>query len=232
MKNSKLRRALLLVACAVMLVSVSVSATLAYLTSRTEVVNNTFSVGNVNITLDEAPVDTDGKETSGDRVMANSYKLLPGHDYDKDPTVHVAAGSEECYLFVKVVNGISAIEKAYVKTTTTENEDGTTSTNAETLGTIAKQMEDNGWVALTGIKDAQNNPVDTTNVYYLNVTKTAGEDAIVFENFAIKDDMSNTTLASYTSATITVQAYAVQKDGFDSAAEAYAAAPCTWTAAN
>ena len=59
MKNSKLRRVLLLLACAVMLVSLSVGATLAYLTGKDEVVN-TFTVGNVQIKLDEAKVNTDG----------------------------------------------------------------------------------------------------------------------------------------------------------------------------
>lgn len=216
MKNSKLRRILLTLACAVLLVSLSVGATLAYLTSKTNVVTNTFSVGNVNITLDEAPVDADGKKVTGDRVMANSYKLLPGHDYDKDPTVHVGATSEECYLFVKVENGIAAIEVPYVKTTTAE--DGTVTETV--LGTIAQQMDANGWKALDTVK--------YPGVYYLDVTKTAGQDAVVFENFAITGTLDNTALAVYNGATVTVQAYAVQKDGFDSAPLAYESAPCTW----
>ena len=52
MKNSKLRRILLTLACAVLLVSLSVGATLAYLTSVTAEVQNTFTVGKVQITLD------------------------------------------------------------------------------------------------------------------------------------------------------------------------------------
>ena len=62
-------KALLLVMCAVLLVVTTVMATLAFLTSTTKVVKNTFTVGNVVITLDEAPVDANGKKTTGDRVF-------------------------------------------------------------------------------------------------------------------------------------------------------------------
>ena len=129
MKNTK--KALLMTLCAVMLVAASVMGTMAYLTSTTGVVTNTFTVGKVGITLDEAKVDEYGDKIDNngdkviddkDRVTENTYKLVPGHNYVKDPTVHVAADSEESYLFVKLTNGITAIE-------------------AET--TIANQMKEN-----------------------------------------------------------------------------------------
>lgn len=103
MKTAK--KVLLLVLCAALLVGVSVAGTVAYLTSQDEVVNN-FSVGQVKISLDEAPVDGDGEATTGDRVQTNDYKLLPGHSYDKDPTVHVTKGSEDCYvrMFVTITH--------------------------------------------------------------------------------------------------------------------------------
>lgn len=127
MKTRKLRKFLMLLASALLLVSVTVGATVAYLTSTDEVVN-TFTVGNVALTLDEAPVDGNGKETTGDRVKANSYKLFPGKEYDKDPTVHIGANSENGWLFVKITNEIAAIENQ--------------------SKTIASQMVTNGWVAL------------------------------------------------------------------------------------
>ena len=49
---------------ALALVTASVMGTMAYFTNKTEQVNNTFTVGNVSIKLDEAPVDTNGKETT------------------------------------------------------------------------------------------------------------------------------------------------------------------------
>ncbi len=93
MKNSKLRKALMLLACAVMLVCLSVGATLAYLTSATEVVKNTFVVGEgIAITLDEAAVYDPEAELEdltqfgqaipgADRVMANTYKIVPNWEY-------------------------------------------------------------------------------------------------------------------------------------------------------
>ena len=97
MKKSK---AILMALCAVLLVAASVMGTLAYLTS-TDTVVNTFTVGKVEITLDEADVNADGTPVQGaDRVDANEYHLLPGHTYAKDPIVHVDADSEDCYLFV------------------------------------------------------------------------------------------------------------------------------------
>ena len=78
-------KALLVVACALLLVAASVFGTMAYLTS-TDTVTNTFTVGKVAIKLDEAKVNPDGSLVeNADRVKANSYKLLPGHIYNKDP---------------------------------------------------------------------------------------------------------------------------------------------------
>lgn len=90
-------KALLLTLCAVLLVAASVLGTMAYLTS-TDTVTNTFTVGKVEIKLDE----TDVTSPAGPRVQANSYKLMPGTTYTKDPTVTVKAGSEESYVRMKV----------------------------------------------------------------------------------------------------------------------------------
>ena len=89
----KTSKALLLSLCTVLLVTASVLGTMAYLTSQDQVVN-TFTVGNVAITLDETDVDVNGDKDSEDRVKANEYKLLPGHTYTKDPIVHVHADSD------------------------------------------------------------------------------------------------------------------------------------------
>lgn len=121
-------KALLLALCAVLLVAASVLGTMAYLTSQAEV-TNTFTVGSVSITLDEAPVDENGEATTGTRVTENSYKLMPGHEYDKDPTIHVDANSEDCWLFVQITDEIAAIQDAK---------------------TIATQLTENGWTLVTG----------------------------------------------------------------------------------
>ena len=193
MKGKK--KVILTVLCAVILVVGSVLGTMAYLTSQTATANNTFTVGNVKITLDEALVNDDGTVVTGDnaaRVTKNTYKLMPGHTYVKDPTIHVASGSEDCWLFVKVDNGISSIE--------------------DNSSTIASQMAANGWTVIDNNK----------NVYAYRSTVSAGNNISVFGEFKID---GNADTSTYTSATIDITGYAVQADGFSTAAAAWAAAP-------
>ena len=191
MKN--LKKALIAGTCSVLLVAGSVAGTMAYLTSTDEVVN-TFTVGNVAITLDEAPVDNDGQATSGDRVDKNNYKLMPGHDYDKDPTVHVGNLSEDAWLFVKVDNEIAAIEDA----TTVHNQ----------------MTTDNTWTVVD----------NTNHVYAYKEIVNANDNVVVFDGFKIKGDVDNASLATYNGKTIKVTAYAIQADGFDSASIAWTTA--------
>lgn len=192
-------KALLLSLCAVLLVAASVFGTLAYLTSEDSVVN-TFTIGGITITLDEAKVDNDGKAITGslaERVKANTYHLLPGHQYDKDPTVHVAANSEDSWIFVKVENGISAYEAATV---------------AGGYTSIAEQITVNGWTALTGVD----------GVYCKEYTTSAtATDLVVFENFKIAENVASWANFNATTTKITVNAYAVQKDGFTTAKAAW-----------
>ena len=180
-------KALLLSLCAVLLVTASVLGTMAYLTSQDQVVN-TFTVGNVAITLDEKDVDN-STPGENDRDKANAYKLMPGHNYEKDPIVHVDANSEDCYLFVKVVNEIA---------------------NIEAEKTVAQQMTEKGWVAVDAANGIYVYTTDKTNPAVV----TKGSNITVFENFTIAGNVDNTTLATYADKTITVNAYAIQADGF------------------
>lgn len=192
----KKTKALMLVLCAVLLVTASVLGTMAYLTSTDQVVN-TFTVGKVAITLDEAQVKEDGTPVAGAaRVKENAYHLLPGHGYTKDPTVHVQANSENSFIFVKVENGIARYEA------------GTT---------IAAQIAANGWTLLDGVE----------NVYYKAYTKSAEITNLpVFGNFTIADNANATDGWNNFSAEtkVTVTAYAVQQDGFTSVDQAWQAA--------
>ena len=191
-------KALLLTLCAVLLVAASVMGTIAYLTSHDAVVN-TFSVGSISMSLDEAPVNADGKETTGDRVEANSYKLLPGHEYDKDPTIHMVATSEDAWVFVKIENGIESYESTA---------DGYTNIETQITDTY-------GWTGLTGVE----------GVYYKEYTKNqADKDLEVFANFKVADNAESVEgWANITADThkINVTGYAVQKDGFQTALAAW-----------
>lgn len=185
-------KALLLALCAVSLVTASVLGTMAYLTDD-KTVTNTFTVGSVAITMDEKDVDGSSQNANG-RDQANSYKLLPGHEYEKDPTIHVDADSEDCYLFVKVENGIEAIEDENSK--------------------VADQMTRNGWAKVEGKGVYVYVGTETGATKPLAVTKE-NKNIPVFNNIKIAGSVDGDTLANYKDKTITVTAYAVQKDGFE-----------------
>ena len=237
MKNSKLRRALLLLASAVLLVSLSVGATLAYLTDKTAEVKNTFVIGDVGFDetddddpkiagpLDEAKVNkygepvneagkTEDEVAEGEtwepakRVTENTYKLIPGHKYIKDPTVHIADDSEEAWLFVKVYNHIATLEDTDGTFTYVDVEG-----NEQTVtGNIAQQMEAIGWELL----DADN------GIWGYNDKVSANQDIVVFAGFKLNEEIEVTNakneLEAYVTdnnanSKVTIQAFLVQADG-------------------
>ena len=83
-----MKKGLILILSIVMVVCISISATLAYLFVDTTPVENTFEYGDINITLDESK-DLD-------------LKMIPGKDITKDPKVTVLKNSEACWLFVMI----------------------------------------------------------------------------------------------------------------------------------
>lgn len=218
MKNSKLRRILLLLACAVLLVSLSVGATLAYLTSTTETVKNTFTVGNVVITLDETNTDKfdqfGSPNESAARDNGNKYNLLPGMSYTKDPQVHVLAGSEKCYVRMMVtVGGYDSLEKAF---------------GAEyfTNGMFNLHMVVDGWkddVWVFEAFDAQKHEYEFR--YYKAVDKAATQTDLepLFEHINIPGELDNEEIANLANVKINVVAHAIQSDSFADADAAWAA---------
>ncbi len=97
------KKILALTVCAMVLITGSVLGTMAWLTAETDEVVNTFTYGNINIDLDEHVYDP-GQNALGEELTksADNYLIIPGIDLPKDPFVTVKAGSEDCYLFVKV----------------------------------------------------------------------------------------------------------------------------------
>ena len=160
MQKKTRTKTLALLFCAVLIAAVSVFMTVAFLKASDGVVN-TFTVGRVAITLDETKVDEYGRAVAGaSRVKGNSYKLIPGHEYKKDPTVHFAAGSEASYLFVRVDDGIAQIE-------------------ADT--TIEAQILSNGWTKLADVGGVYWKKVQAN-------TGTTAVDYPVFDRFTPKGE--------------------------------------------
>lgn len=84
-------------AATALVAAIGVGSTLAFLSDQTGTVTNTFTVGKVDISLDETGLDGE-KTTTG----VNYTDLVATQEVTKDPTVYVATDSEDAYVFVKL----------------------------------------------------------------------------------------------------------------------------------
>ena len=218
MKKSK---AILMALCAVLLVAASVMGTLAYLTS-TDTVTNTFTVGNVVITLDETDVDINGVQDGTTRVKANTYKLMPGHEYIKDPVVHVDEKSEPCYIrTIVTVSDIASLKNAFPA----DNYPTYYSGDVFLLEKLVKGWDSSKWACVSataaGVYEFRyvGTGTDAKGVYTYSA---ANKDLpALFEKVAIPGDVDNARLAYLNNVQITVVANAIQADGFADAEAAW-----------
>lgn len=206
-------KALLLTLCAVLLVAATIFGTMAYLTS-TDTVTNTFTVGKVNIKLDEAKANPDGSlVANADRVKANEYKLLPGHTYNKDPMVTVLSGSESSYVKMTVT-----FSKA--------NElDAIFAPDGADMLKIFNGYDATKWTYKGNTKDAAAN-TRTYEFWYKEAVAAPTADVALdalFDSITVPGEITGAQLATIEGMTITVNAYAIQADGFADAAAAWAA---------
>ena len=188
-----MKKTLLTILCTVLVCSCVMGVTLAYLMDSTAPIVNTFTIGNVDIDLTETGATNNAKE----------FKMVPGSTLDKDPTVTVATGSEDCWVFIK-------IDKA---------------NNFDTYMTYS--MAD-GW---TQLKDADNNDIagvyyrsvgsaDATRTFYVLSGGTDSKGSVTVKNTVTKEMADNLTTATYP--TLTFTAYAVQSENVATAAAAWA----------
>ena len=211
MNKKLIRNIIVLTLAAVVLVTTTVFTTVAYLLSTAKV-SNVFTVGNVSIEMYESPVTSDGEYVDGfnpltDRKNAdtNSYHILPGETYIKDPTVYIKAGSADTLLFVKARNQISNIE------------------TTEAGKTMKDQMEANGWrrVAQTSIGDwiyvyagaALTDGVDAT---FGTIIPASNEEQKkdLFQTFTIDKACNEESYKLAQGAAVTITAYAIQGGTF------------------
>ncbi len=145
MKN--LKKALIYILCVLILIGATAVTTLAYLTDS-DSATNTFAVGKVGISMDEANVKPDGTYFSdeNDRVKGNTYHLIPGKTYIKDPTIHVDEDSEDCYVYVKIDNALKFFN---IEAETEEN--GYKSIEDQILANGWKPLEDENGKVIPGL---------------------------------------------------------------------------------
>lgn len=173
-----MKKTLMVALAFVLVIAMSVAGTFAYLTAQTNDVVNTFTVGKVDIDL---------TETTGE-----TYKMIPGEKIDKNPKVTVKAGSEDSWVFVKIVE-------------------------SENLGTFIDYSVAEGWTALENVSGVYYREVSASEQSQ-TFSVIAGDKVAVKTTVTVED----MTGAENNQPTLTFTAYAIQKAGFETAATAWA----------
>lgn len=214
MKNKS--KALLLVVCAILLVAASVFGTLAYLTDQAAV-KNTFTVGQVYLTLNETKVTEDGKPVpNADRVQENKYHLLPGHTYTKDPKVTVTKNSESAYVrMLATITYQAEADAVFGKYGVT---------NWLNIDTANWKVNGNP----VTVKDETNGTISRTYEFrHVSVVpKNSNADtplAPLFDTLTIPGAVTSEEMVYLNNMSISVVAHAIQSAGFGNADEAWIA---------
>lgn len=198
------KKSIALTLTAVMLaLAVGIGGTIAYFTSTTENVQNTFTTGKVGITLDEVKVTKNGDTwTAGnERVKENKYETVyPGAVLPKDPTIHVNTDSQEAYVAMKVV-----VTKANEWKTALEAK------NIQ-LADVVKGHDEGKWARVGDpMFDTTN---DTATYFYMyKTTVKAGDSCMLFNQVVIPAAFDNDELAKIDGFTMTATGYAIQAQG-------------------
>lgn len=200
MKAGRSFRGLVLVLALTLIVGVAGGATFAWLTATSDTVTNTFTYGDIKIDLAES--------------TGSDYKIIPGVDIGKDPKVTVKAGSEACWLFVKVD------EENWPEFADGEGEKAVRKVNYG----IA-----DGWTALTGVENVYYRTIDDavtadTEFYVLKGNDTYPNGVITVSDTLTKKEINEKLTGT---PKLSITAYAIQKDGMGTAAKAWAAIPDT-----
>ena len=179
----------------VLLVGGMIGGTVAWLIAKPDPVVNTFTYGDINITLDETDtgLDNDGKDTT------NEYEMMPGQTINKDPIITVKATSEEMWLFVK-------LEKS------------------ANFDTFMEYTVADGWTALDGVDGVYYQHVKAEDVASADKQFAVIKDNTVTVKESVTKDQLNAldSGTTVTYPTLTVTAYGVQYVGNSTAADAWA----------
>ena len=207
-----MKKKLMAIALAVCVVAVlAAGASLAYFTDKTEAANNTFTMGNVKITLDETDLTKKGDSRTAE---GNTYEnLYPGMDMVKDPIVHnVGKNDAWVRVIVRVANGAAFMDKFAIAPYASSPLEGLT----HGLGV--------GWQITASTKDTATNDMVYTIVYN-TVLKPGESTPAVFEKLYIPATFGNGEMAAITCTsannesvngfTMSIHAEAIQSEGLN-----------------
>lgn len=165
------KKILTLVLALALVATCAIGGTVAYLID-TKTATNTFTIGNIDI------------ELKNSEIAASGTKFVPGQPITANTQVSVKAGSEACYLFIKVTE-----------------ENNTVSTNVKVIN-YTLNME--GWTAVNGV----------TGYYYREVNKPESASSFdVFSQVTVNANLTKGNVDSITTnPSIVIKAAAIQKD--------------------
>lgn len=206
--------------CAVMVVSRVAMGTIAYLTASTSV-TNTFTVGNVYIVVEETDVNEDGEPVDGEGNVlpdgggvghnkeGNEYRLVPGRNYVKAPTVTIKAESEESY--VRMLVAISDINDVKTNLKATTGEDFM-------HGEYVEGYEDNKWLYVGETVDANDSNIAIYEFRYHETVSTLDKETRaldpLFKIFTVPGKLNNAQLNAIREMEIQVYGQAIQAATF------------------
>lgn len=203
-KNSGKKVVLVLLAI-VLLIGCTIGGTIAYLMTATAPVANTFVAGAIG-TLTLTETDTDSV-TEGEQ---HNYTIIPGKPITKNPQVTYTPATANdvgnVYIFVQVTDS-----------------DWTYAENKFTQGGLSWTVAD-GWTKL-----------ETENVFYLTTsTAVPSKSIIANDKIEVATTITKEQIGGIATAAtgLTFQAYAIQAEGFATAAAAWAQAKTATPSAN
>lgn len=210
-----MKKTIAIVALVVLVAVASVLGTLAYLTD-TKKVDNTFTMGDVHIKLDETNVN----DPEGDRVTKNDYAVYPGAVVTKDPIVH-NVGKNGAYIraTVNVSNWMNLVAAYYPDFKETFPNDGYKAALNLLVGDLGE-----GW-SVVGVEAGKVFTVGQFDAKFIlkydGVLAGGMDTTAMFKTVTIPAGIDNINAASFNS--VEVEAQAIQANGFDTWEAAFAA---------
>ena len=209
------KRFVAILLCVTLVALAAIGATFAYLTD-TKTVDNTFTMGNVAIKLDE----TDIKNPTGARVTSNEYNVYPGAVVTKDPIVH-NTGKNAAYIraTVNVSNWMNLCAAYYPDFKETFPNDGYKAALNLLVGELGE-----GW-SVVGVEAGDTFTIGQFDAKFIlkydGALASGADTTAMFQTVTIPAGIDNANTDSFKE--VKVVAQAIQADGFDTWEAAFAA---------
>ena len=209
------KRFVAILLCMTLVALAAIGATFAYLTDS-KTVNNTFTMGNVAIKLDETNVN----DPTGDRVTSNAYNVYPGAVVTKDPIVH-NTGKNAAYIraTVNVSNWMNLCAAYYPESGFEFTKPGYEKSLELLVGTLGE-----GW-SVVGVTRGDTFTIGQFDAKFIlkydGKLASGADTTAMFQKVIIPAGIDNANTESFSG--VKVVAQAIQADGFDTWEDAFAA---------